>query len=952
MAVVIGVKQHIKTYQTIQEINNYANINSKLSSNLIYLNTDIDTFSNAAITFRNNYEFGYINDKIAIYKSNDKIITFDNNRIDFNKNAYYHSNLNVNNYFYTSNNVTHFSNNIKLNLNNNINNSFEIKFDENNSILKVEKDIINIISSNLFTSNIYVDPNSTIYTNFIDSPNLKPVVIKNLSFAENLRLLSANVIQNITIDNNIIFQNLTDYRPGTPNVATQSPINALEWSRYMVNNNINRSDEFFSIPNISVIKYVDTDMNRNVSIGGSNIVEFKTAKLSTTTTSPSMPVLVHSVNNLGYISIGSNYNPNIPLKIDIIPISSNVFQYRNLDDVHNKCCSINSNGFINIGSISPFNPNQLTINKNSNIDRNNSHLISMNINSSTYSSNSNLISIPFFNNDNYTNFIFDLYFTGSIINIIITNNFIKNNILLNNLYSTLYENTNLYTSTDFTDITPTINIKFPASNTFKLNNYPSLTPNTFIFSLYPYSTTFLSAPYLAPDLYNKIVKTITSAEGVVYSIELYIYKSNYNYNYFGKYYPKYTNFINCSNNTNTAFSLSPLGNLGIGNEYLDTYNIYTSNALIYNIDCKSIDNFPLKAISFCNCTLNTINTINVSNINSANHYCISNISQFSSNFNTIINSNLTIIGNANGKIRTTAPIIFNNNNQIGDYTISIYGSNAISILNNTINVNPNIIISSSCSNSYPYLSLHNTSNTYNISINNNNNFEITNKNNLKIIQNNYLNSNVNVFDNSLCIFKDTNSSVKIFMGASKVRLETYYSYISGIGTNINCNSSINTFGNLNFRDEQENPIINSFIDTNTKLRIGIGTINTDTTGIGMMINLSTSFSSNITVNQNILLGGTMLSISDSNLKTNIKKIDNPLEKINKINGYTYIRTDTSNAETGLIAQEVMQILPEVVAFENNHYNISYGNMCGLLVECIKELKDKITTLEDKLSIIK
>ena len=73
MAVVIGVKQHIKTYQIMQETNNYANINSKLSSNLIYLNTDLDTFSNATITFRNNYEFGYINDKISISKIYSRI---------------------------------------------------------------------------------------------------------------------------------------------------------------------------------------------------------------------------------------------------------------------------------------------------------------------------------------------------------------------------------------------------------------------------------------------------------------------------------------------------------------------------------------------------------------------------------------------------------------------------------------------------------------------------------------------------------------------------------------------------------------------------------------------------------------------------------------------------------------------------------------------------------------
>ena len=131
--------------------------------------------------------------------------------------------------------------------------------------------------------------------------------------------------------------------------------------------------------------------------------------------------------------------------------------------------------------------------------------------------------------------------------------------------------------------------------------------------------------------------------------------------------------------------------------------------------------------------------------------------------------------------------------------------------------------------------------------------------------------------------------------------------------------------------------------------LGIGTTNNDTTN-GMKIELSTLFSSNITAKQNIYLEGTILSISDSNLKTDIIKINEPLEKINKISGYTYMRKDTSNIETGLLAQEVIKILPEVVKFENNHYNISYGNMCGLLVECIKELNNKIEKLEEKLAL--
>ena len=100
---------------------------------------------------------------------------------------------------------------------------------------------------------------------------------------------------------------------------------------------------------------------------------------------------------------------------------------------------------------------------------------------------------------------------------------------------------------------------------------------------------------------------------------------------------------------------------------------------------------------------------------------------------------------------------------------------------------------------------------------------------------------------------------------------------------------------------------------------------------------------------NIYLSGTLLSISDCNLKTNIQKIENPLKKIQSISGYTYTRTDTGNMETGLIAQEVLNILPEVISYNlNNNYTISYGNMCGILVECIKELNEKINVLETKL----
>ena len=101
--------------------------------------------------------------------------------------------------------------------------------------------------------------------------------------------------------------------------------------------------------------------------------------------------------------------------------------------------------------------------------------------------------------------------------------------------------------------------------------------------------------------------------------------------------------------------------------------------------------------------------------------------------------------------------------------------------------------------------------------------------------------------------------------------------------------------------------------------------------------------------------GNVIAFSDRRAKSNIEKIENSLEKIRKINGYTYTMRvkDKDQRFTGLIAQEVLEILPEAVTgSEENYYSLAYGNMVGLLVEGIKEMneqlqaeKKKVTNLE-------
>jgi hypothetical protein len=103
--------------------------------------------------------------------------------------------------------------------------------------------------------------------------------------------------------------------------------------------------------------------------------------------------------------------------------------------------------------------------------------------------------------------------------------------------------------------------------------------------------------------------------------------------------------------------------------------------------------------------------------------------------------------------------------------------------------------------------------------------------------------------------------------------------------------------------------------------------------------------------------GNVVSISDRGIKRDLVPIGAALERISKLNGYTYIRTDrekiTSKRECGLIAQEVAAVLPEVVEVtDNNLMSIAYGNMAGLFVEGMKEMMERIKNLEAEVMRLK
>ena len=103
---------------------------------------------------------------------------------------------------------------------------------------------------------------------------------------------------------------------------------------------------------------------------------------------------------------------------------------------------------------------------------------------------------------------------------------------------------------------------------------------------------------------------------------------------------------------------------------------------------------------------------------------------------------------------------------------------------------------------------------------------------------------------------------------------------------------------------------------------------------------------------NITFSGTVTANSDIKLKTNVQTITNALEKTLQLRGVEFDRIDYDKREIGVIAQEVEKVIPEVVVDNNGTKAVAYGNLVGLLIESIKELKGEITELRQELDILK
>lgn len=115
---------------------------------------------------------------------------------------------------------------------------------------------------------------------------------------------------------------------------------------------------------------------------------------------------------------------------------------------------------------------------------------------------------------------------------------------------------------------------------------------------------------------------------------------------------------------------------------------------------------------------------------------------------------------------------------------------------------------------------------------------------------------------------------------------------------------------------------------------------------------------------NLKSDGTLTkSSSDVRLKKNIETISDPIEKVLSLRGVTYnwIDSSTPRKMMGMIAQEVLPVVPELV-FQNESdgfYGINYGETTGLLIEAIKaqqtliqDLKKNLLAQKEEINLLK
>jgi hypothetical protein len=154
------------------------------------------------------------------------------------------------------------------------------------------------------------------------------------------------------------------------------------------------------------------------------------------------------------------------------------------------------------------------------------------------------------------------------------------------------------------------------------------------------------------------------------------------------------------------------------------------------------------------------------------------------------------------------------------------------------------------------------------------------------------------------------------------------------GTNVTTSVSGTTV-TINSTDQYVGTVTSSTATSSRIAKFSSGTNVTDSLllEVATGVNLTGTFTASADV----------IAYSDERLKSNIKTLDG--SKVYEMRGVSFDKDGKKGS--GVIAQEMQKVAPELVNEDSEYLGVAYGNISGYLIEAIKELKQEIEELKNK-----
>lgn len=170
------------------------------------------------------------------------------------------------------------------------------------------------------------------------------------------------------------------------------------------------------------------------------------------------------------------------------------------------------------------------------------------------------------------------------------------------------------------------------------------------------------------------------------------------------------------------------------------------------------------------------------------------------------------------------------------------------------------------------------------------------------------------------------------LSGGNVNANLFFNVLSNPAT-VNTNSI--TFGVAGGYRLSPSPNLAFTGDSNNTITLSSTPAFTSLSATGSITSATVTTTGNITA-------ANFLTDSDRRLKTDFKTISNSLDKVRSLNGFNFNWIKSGVADVGLIAQEVEEVLPEVVTVDNGGFRrLDYSRVVPLLVEAIKSLSEEL-----------